>query len=370
MVLGIDIGTTSVAGVAVAPSGQVVASTTVAHHADLPSNGDGIDEQDPTKLLAAVESVKADLMTKLSLGDSPHSPRTSTPPIHHSSFSILHSIGWTGQMHGVVAVNAQLEPISPFVTWRDARRYGGPVMAQWGQALARGQSPFKGGQTPFKCLPVCGLPQIGKSQKCEIDPSFLESWHLEMGTVPVEWLPEVVEGSMLGDNQAGVYAAQQLVPGCAVVNLGTSGQLSVVVEGDRPQNGDSPRGGDPRIERRWFPGGRKLLCRASLVGGQAWAALQHETGASWDDLNEAARSKGDSPLERRARACVREIVDDLVAGFDLRGVKGIVGVGNALVRNSALRDAIEERFDLPCILPQIPEMAAYGAALYKMNAMR
>lgn len=357
MVFGIDIGTTSVAGVAVGSDGRVVASTTVAHQADLPSNGHGIDEQDPLKLLSAVEAVQANLQAQLPDGDRPQ--EGDCPPI-----------GWTGQMHGVVAVNAQLEPISPFVTWRDARRYGGPVMAQWGQALARGQSPFKGGQTPFKCLPVCGLPQIGKSQKCEIDPSFLESWHLEMGTVPVEWLPEVVEGSMLGDNQAGVYAAQQLVPGCAVVNLGTSGQLSVVVEGDRPQNGDSPRGGDPRIERRWFPGGRKLLCRASLVGGQAWAALQHETGASWDDLNEAARSKGDSPLERRARACVREIVDDLVAGFDLRGVRGIVGVGNALVRNPALRDAVEERFDLPCILPQISEMAAYGAALYKMNAMR
>ena len=366
MVFGIDIGTTSVAGVAVGSDGQVLASTTLAHHADLPTNGNGVDEQDPAKLLAAVESVKADLLTKLSLGDCPHSPRASIPQIPHSSFSFLHSnsIGWTGQMHGVVAVGEQMDPISPFVTWRDARRYGGVVMAQWGQSLVRGQSPFKRGQSPFKCLPVCGLPQIGKCQKIEIDPSFLESWHLERGTVPAEWLPDVVEGSMLGDNQAGVYAAQQLVPGCAVVNLGTSGQLSLVVDGDCPQQSD------PRIERRWFPGGRTLLCRASLVGGQAWAALQRETGLSWEDLNEVALSKGDSPLERRAHACVREIVDDLVAGFDLRGVKGIVGVGNALVRNPALRDAVEERFDLPCILPQISEMAAYGAALYKMNAMR
>ena len=351
MVFGIDIGTTSVAGVAVGSDGRVVASTTVAHQADLPSNGHGIDEQDPLKLLSAVEAVRANLQAQLPDEDRPQ--EGDCPPI-----------GWTGQMHGVVAVNDRFEPISPFVTWRDARRYGGPVMAEWGQSLARGQSPFVRGQTPFKCLPVCGLPQIEKCQKCEIDPSFLESWHLERRTVPVEWLPDVVEGSMLGDNQAGVYAAQQLVPGCAVVNLGTSGQLSLVVEGD------SPRQADPRIERRWFPGGRTLLCRASLVGGQAWAALQRETGLSWEDLNEAALSQGDRPLERRARSCVREIVEDLVAGFDLRGVKGIVGVGNALVRNPALRDAVEERFDLPCILPQISEMAAYGAALYKMNAMR
>ena len=88
MVFGIDIGTTSVAGVAVGSDGQVLASTTLAHHADLPTNGNGVDEQDPAKLLAAVESVKADLLTKLSVGDCP-------------------PIGWTGQMHGVVAVGGQ-----------------------------------------------------------------------------------------------------------------------------------------------------------------------------------------------------------------------------------------------------------------------
>ena len=131
MILGIDIGTTSVAGVAVGTEGQVVASTTIAHYADLSTNGNGLDE-----LIAAVESVKADLLTKLSLGDCPHSPRASIPQIPHSSFSFLHSnsIGWTGQMHGVVAINEGMESISPFVTWRDARRYGGVVMAQWGQS--------------------------------------------------------------------------------------------------------------------------------------------------------------------------------------------------------------------------------------------
>lgn len=346
MILGIDIGTTSVAGVAVDAEGKIAASVTVAHHADLSTNGNGVDEQDPRKLLAATLEVLSNLSNT-------------------SNFSNL-PIGWTGQMHGVVAVNERLEPISPFVTWRDARRFGGPVMASWGQSLRRGQSPFAGGQTPFKCLPVCALPIAQWTHKCLIDPSFLESWHVDVGTVPTEWLPEVVEESMLGDNQAGVYAAQRLVPGCAVVNLGTSGQLSLVVDGDRHRSqGDRPHLNEGNIERRWFPGGRTLLCRASLIGGQAWARLQRETGVSWDDLNEAALSDGDSPLAVRARTCAREIVDDLAVGFDLMGVKGIVGVGNALVRNPALRKAVEERFDLPCVVPEITEMAAYGAALMR-----
>ena len=113
MVFGIDIGTTSVAGVAVGSDGQVLASTTLAHQAHLPTNGFGVDDQDQAKLVAAVESVKADLLTKLSLGDCPHSPRASIPQIPNSSFSFSHSnsIGWTGQMHGVVAFDEQMDPI-------------------------------------------------------------------------------------------------------------------------------------------------------------------------------------------------------------------------------------------------------------------
>ena len=36
-----------------------------------------------------------------------------------------------------------------------------------------------------------------------------------------------------------------------------------------------------------------------------------------------------------------DIVDDLVAGFDLPGVKGIVGVGNALVPTATTFDILE-----------------------------
>lgn len=80
MVFGIDIGTTSVAGVAVGSDGQVLASTTLAHHADLPSNGHGIDEQDPLKLLSAVEAVRANLQAQLPDGDRPDLALPSHPP--------------------------------------------------------------------------------------------------------------------------------------------------------------------------------------------------------------------------------------------------------------------------------------------------
>ena len=102
---GVDIGTTSVSGVAVDGSGRVVASATVPHHADLPTNGNGVDEQDPDKLLDATLTV----LSTLSGASVPQD--VSTLPI-----------GWTGQMHGVVAVDRDFNPLTPFVTWRDARR--------------------------------------------------------------------------------------------------------------------------------------------------------------------------------------------------------------------------------------------------------
>ena len=168
---------------------------------------------------------------------------------------------------------------------------------------------------------------------------------------------------MLGDNQAGVYAAQCLLPGSAVVNIGTSGQLSVVVDGDSPLvvNGDSPQGKSGKVEKRLFVDGKWLLCRASLVGGQSLSALRKELGITWEQVNERA---GTDPKIRR---CLQRIVDDLFGEIDLSGVTGLVGVGNALTRNPALKSAVERHFGRPCRLPEIAEMAAYGAALSQMD---
>ena len=334
MTFGIDIGTTSVAGVAVDAAGKVRASVTRAHGADLPKASPGVDEQDPDKLFAASQGVIESLTADVGLPDR---------------------IGWTGQMHGVVAVDEGLSPLTPLVTWRDARRYGGVVMAQWHR---EGLSPKARGLSPFKCLTAPGYVIAKMTGKCVIDPTFLEAWHIAEGTVPASWLPEVVERSMLGDNQAGVYAAQVLLPGCAVVNLGTSGQLSVVYEGGCPQGLKVES-----VEIRRFVGGKSLLCRASLVGGQSLAALRERLGISWEELN--ARVGTDPEV----KACVDGIVEDLVGNIDLSGVTGLVGVGNALVRNPCLREAIERRFERPCVIPEISEMAAYGAALMQMDSI-
>ncbi len=322
MTLGIDIGTTSVSGVAVDGDGTVVATVTHAHAADLPDLPAGVHAQDPARLMSAVDGVIAELEAR-------------TGPAGR--------IGWTGQMHGVVGVDRDLRPVTPFVTWRDARRFGGRVMATWAAEE----------RAIDACLPVCGLAIARRTGRRVIDSTFLHSWHLEEveGKVPQAWLPTLDETSMLGDNQAGVYAARHLHPGCAVINLGTSGQLSVVEDAPfRPWHAGA-------LERRPYPGGKTLLCHISLVGGRAFAEVRKAMGLTWDEMN--ARAESD---ERIAR-CVREIVDDLAGGIDLHGISALVGVGNALTRNPALRRAVERRLGIHCVIPRVDEMAAYGAAI-------
>lgn len=321
---GIDVGTTSVAGVAVDGAGRVCASVSFAHGADISGLPEGVDEQDPARLADAVARVRRELAARVGEPDA---------------------VGWTGQMHGVVGVDAEGCPVTNFVTWRDRRRFGGVVMRGWareGRAVAR-------------CLPICALA----SGICAIDDTFLHAWYLDLvrDEVPAAWIPPRVDGCMLGDNAAGVLAAQAVLPGCAVVNLGTSAQLSFVR--DVPFDGPAVPGpmapDGSRTERRPYPGGRTLVCRASMSGGGVWSRLRSELGLDWDEMNTT-----DDP---RVKACALRIADDLAGGVDLAGVTGLVGVGNALVRNPVLRAAVERRFGLPCRVPDIAEMAAYGAAL-------
>ena len=332
MIFGVDIGTTSVSGVAVGDDGKIVSSVSIAHGADMPTRVEGVCEQDPEKLLSTTEAVLARLVAEAGAATK---------------------IGWTGQMHGVVGVNASLDAVTPFVTWRDRRLYGGRVMRGWVEQ----HRPI------FKCLSVCGYVIAKTTGRCVIDPTFLHAWYLdEFGGGLRErldaWVPECEEGSMLGDNQAGVSAAQAILPGTAVVNIGTSGQLSVVL--DEPFQGPClPGSADARglrTERRPYPGGRTLLCRAAIAGGRAWADLRDELGLGWDEMNAT-----DNP---RVRECAELIVGELADSIDLSGVAGVIGIGNGLVRNPALRRAVERRFGVPCRVPDIPELAAYGAALH------
>ena len=98
--LGIDIGTSKTAVVIIDREGKTIASESKAHGADIPA-GPGLSEQDPARLLESARSAVAALPAK--------------------AREAVAAVGVTGQMHGVLLLDAKGEPVGPLVTWQDGR---------------------------------------------------------------------------------------------------------------------------------------------------------------------------------------------------------------------------------------------------------
>ena len=334
--LGVDIGTTSIAAVVVDFRGKVLKTLSAPNPSVGEPTKEGRHEQNADAILKAVNAlVEACEMF-----------------VRAAKLKLV-EIGWTGQMHGLVAVDRKLHAITPFVTWRDRRcappALGAGILEDWRRRKVKGI---------HRALTIPGYVVARRTGRCMVDSTFRASMGSEaqLGRF-AKWMPETDDSLMLGDNQAGVYAAQKIKPGAVVVNIGTSAQLSYVSDSAGNLN-PQPRA---NLDIRPFPGGKTLLCRASHVGGAPLAKLRKALGYSWRRLNDEAETNP------RVAGCVTEIVEDLAKGIDLRRVRTIVGVGNALRLNPCLRRAIEKRFHARCIVPEVEEMAAWGAALYVMD---
>lgn len=331
--VGVDIGTSSVAAVVVDYKGEVLETRTVPNPSAGEPTKNGHHEQNADAILKIVNGLLDECEA-----------------IIRARKLKLAEIGWTGQMHGLVAVDRKFHALTPFVTWRDVRcappKLGSGILEDWRSRKVKGI---------HRVLTIPGYVIARRTGRCMVDSTFRAS----MGSDEqlerfAKWLPETDDSLMIGDNQAGVYAALKLKPKAAVVNLGTSGQLSRVRD-----QGLGIR--DQAVDVRPFPGGKELFCRASHIGGAKLAKLRRSLGCSWERLNAAAETNP------RIASCVSAIVDDLAKGMDMRGVRTIVGIGTALRLNPCLKDAIEKRFHARCLIPEVKEMAAWGAALYVLD---
>ncbi|MFR4414624.1 MAG: FGGY family carbohydrate kinase [Butyricicoccus sp.] len=97
--LGIDIGTTTISA-AVLEDGQFLASETRANDAFIPSALACAREQDVEKITQTALAIVQMLFER---------------------YPDIHSIGVTGQMHGILYVDADGNAVSPLYTWQDAR---------------------------------------------------------------------------------------------------------------------------------------------------------------------------------------------------------------------------------------------------------
>ena len=423
-ILGIDIGTTSVSGVAVDGSdGRVLRGITRAHGADVAGLPAGWHEQSPVKLA----EVTFGLAQELCDGEP------------------AAGIVFTGQMHGVVVVDDTLAPLTNLITWRDGRAADAAetvrrhaYAADTGCFLHPGYGALtlrhldETGTLPahaHKALTIQGYAQALLTGECVIDETSAAGlgvwdtrrgcWHdaliaalgFPRGLLP-EFAPSAAPcgrvragfGALSGaviygavaDNQAGVIGARGSRGDEAVVNVGTSGQVSVPRQTFRFA---------PALETRPMPGGGFIQVFATLCGGWAYQYLadffrqvaEELTGAAptreatLDLMARLAEEGGSEGLRVDPRfagerggaaaqsgmvygitprnltprnlihAFAEGLANELAAPLDMTDVRGIVAVGNAVRLNPVLRRAIEHRFGVPCRLSEADEAAAFGA---------
>ena len=211
----------------------------------------------------------------------------------------------------------------------------------------------------------------------------------------------------IGDNQASFLGSVREPAGTVLVNMGTGGQVSMLAAGQRPER---------NLEIRPLGDGQAIAVGSVICGGRSYALLEAflrscaalagaEDAPLYEAMNRIGLELLDSPDlpavdtrfgGTRARPDLRGAISGigtenfdaghLIAGTLLgmaREMHGLydrmltgqavpavrmVGSGNALRRNPALRKAFEAVFGMRMRIPLHTEEAAYGAALAGMVA--
>lgn len=341
--LGLDFGTTSVSAVAVDADGRLVARSTRSHTADVPGLPAGYAEQAPEKLWSAACGALAAFTSRL-----------PEPPA---------CLGLTGQMHGLLLVDAGNRPVSNLVTWQDRRSLeragdGHSWLEQFRvrcdpAAVERtGCTPSPGylavtlftleqrGMLPpeaksalifadWVAATLTGTPPVTDRTNAASTGVFdlqHDAWSelIEVTGLPRNLFPDVVDSgtivggltteyaeilglpnglpvaSAIGDHQAAVLGSLPVGEDAVQVNIGTGGQVSLPMDSFRRT---------PTSDTRYLPDGRYLLVGAGLAGGDAYAWVRR-TLSGWLDAVQTDRS--DEELFR----LVNRLAANVPAGCD------------------------------------------------------
>ena len=291
-VLGIDIGTTTVSVVMMdGKSAAILGSRTVAHHGFLDGHIPESKIQDADRLYAVAKAAAEELTEE---------------------FGAPECIGLTGQMHGMLYVNAEGQAASPLYIWQDGcgnllmedgetyasflRKTGGAASAGFG--LTTHFYLQKNGMIPsdaVKMVTICeyvGMKLCGSS-RAVIAKDMAASWgcfdlrerkflteQMRALGVDTSYLPELMDGHgimghtpegipvivSLGDNQASVLGSVSDLCDTVLINVGTGSQVSMGTEDYHDVSGS--------IELRPCVEGTSLLVGSGLCGGRAYAMLE------------------------------------------------------------------------------------------------
>ncbi len=414
VVLSLDIGTSNLCALALScDSLGPVAICSKKNDTEIANLATGYHEQDPLR----IRDLCLDLIQKL----------LSEKNVRKND---VVGIGITGQMHGVLLVNSDLQLQTNLITWRDRRTltgdkpssinetdraldktvhertgchlhagYGGATL-QWLQKngrLSEGSVALTIADYIAGCLTSVIATEathaaswgIFNIQKGQWDPKAIE----KLG-IPKKVLPEVNSTAKplgtirpdiakqlglgpgvqvcnpVGDNQASFVGAAGFADDVVVLNLGTGGQISI------PQNKYKFV---ETFETRPMPFGGFILVGASLCGGWSYTCLQKFIQATVREF--AGTELSDEEVYSRMNAIAAETaeeasgitVDTRFSGTrlepNLRGSISGIGVDNFNVGN-LIRGFVEGMVTELADMASLAEIKDFKRIIASGNAVR
>lgn len=426
-VIGIDIGTSHIAGVKLdTRDSRVLDVVTIKNDAHLPQGKPWENLQDPLRIFRLVTKLLKKLLDPEVTG-----------------------LGLTGQMHGILYVDSIGQALSPLYTWLDGRgdlevrpgvSYAHDISEVLGQSLSTGYGVvthyYNSRQrlvpenteglmtiTDWVARKLCGTskPLTEATNAAAVGGYSVQEGHYlpvlnDLFPLPADFFPGIVPScstvgrlneniqvlAPIGDNQAGFIGSVHDKQTNVHINIGTSSQLNVFINTYKTVSG---------FDTRPFPGGGYLLVGAGLCGGQSYEILQKffqevvntftdsKVKIDYKQMDSVVGRKGFEPMlhadtrlsgsreNRNIYGSINGItlnnftVSELLASFSegvvdelfdfydrlpaaVRGrFKTITGTGNAVERGLYLQDYTEKLFQLPLDISTLSEKAATGAAI-------
>lgn len=290
LAVGIDLGTTTVSAVVLdLASGAQVEVYTLPHQSYLKT---GIfSEQSVSQIVQKAERLLQHIVKE---------------------YPGVVSVGLTGQMHGILYVDARGRAVSPLINWLDKRgdqplgegrstceeirRVTGETVST-GYGLVTHFYNQRHGQIPPEAVGFCSIMDYLGMRLCgreralthtsvaasfglfEVETGAFQRDRLSALAIDPAFLPEVTGENRLighwegipvavaiGDNQASFLGSVGDSRESVLVNVGTGAQVSAVIRRPVEARGD--------LEVRPFLSGHFLICGSTLCGGEAYAMLE------------------------------------------------------------------------------------------------
>jgi xylulokinase len=420
-VLGLDVGTTAVKGIALGAGGEVLARATASYPLHTPRPG--WTEQDPEDWWVAAEQVLGQLEAEVGR------PR---------------GIGLSGQMHGLVALDAAERPVRPAILWNDQRTTEETAQIESALGLEEvialtGNRPLTGFTAPkllwirrhepahydqiasvmlpkdYIRLRLCGehATDVSDASGTLLFDVGARGWSTEMCRaleVPLEWLPAAAESPTVtgttssgvpvaagaGDQAAGALGVGVDHPGPASIVLGTSGVVFTALERFAPDPEGRTHTFCHSVPGTWHAMGVMLSAAGSLewlhqavaagegfgellagaagvpAGAEGLIFLPYLAGERTPHFDPLARGSLVGLTLRHDRAMIVRAVLEGVA-FGLRDCLDVlrdtgVAVSHGLATGGGARSdlwlrIVASALGIPISRTRVDEGAAFGAAL-------